>query len=365
MAGAMLESGQERRGGFFRQVPIGTELGQARFRVLNVSPFCLYLLFAKFFQWHAVSNVLAVGALGYIAYAVCWVFIVHFDVMHVTVRRTLATMLDQLLPALGLYLAGFLAGWVAWVPALGAVGNGLRFGTRYSKLSAIVCAPAMAMAFFFSADWSSIPAVSTGIVLANVLVPLYMVMLVQRIEQDKRSFELRAAHFEAETKRDALTGLFNRAGFAKLFAEMTRQGDAKPENVALLLLDLDGFKAVNDAFGHAGGDAILVSTAAVLLKSVRPSDGVARLGGDEFGILLRHVSDPHTAEVLALRILDAIKELRTERDDLRLGASIGICMLPHVDLPTYDDVIKTADRLMYLAKAAGKNQFRTHAVTSA
>ena len=151
---------------------IGTEFGQAKFRVINVTPFCLYLVLAWYFKWQVVPASVAIGAVGYIAYAVIWVAVVRFSIINVTLRRTLAAILDQALPALGMYLAGFLAGLVAWVPALGSIGSGLRFGTRYTWLSSAVGGPLMGAAFYFSSDWHSIPGVATGIVLFNVLVPL-------------------------------------------------------------------------------------------------------------------------------------------------------------------------------------------------
>jgi two-component system sensor histidine kinase RpfC len=164
---------------------IGTEMGQAKFRVVNVTPFCLYLILAWHFHWHRIPWSVAIGAAGYIAYAVLWVFVVRFSLLGVVPRRTLAAMLDQALPALGMYLAGFVAGLVAWVPTLGAIGSGLRFGTRYAWVSAAVGGPLMSAAFYFSPDWHAVASVATGIVLVNVLLPLYVVVLVQRLEQEK------------------------------------------------------------------------------------------------------------------------------------------------------------------------------------
>ena len=340
---------------------IGTELGQARFRVLNVTPFCLYLILAAHFEWQAVPASVVIGAAGYIAYALIWIAVVRFSLLNANVRRTLATVLDQALPALGMYLAGFLAGLVAWVPALGSIGNGLRFGTRYTWLSSVVGGSLLSIAFYFSTDWRSIPGVATGIVLINVLVPLYVVVLVKRLEQDKQEFEQRAAHFEEATKHDHLTGLLNRAGFADVFDDLFRSLKSRidgKEVSAVLLLDLDGFKAINDGCGHAAGDETLQKVAVALTGCVRASDRVARLGGDEFGVLLRHVSQPQDVDLVAEKILAAIAEVSAPRSDLRLGASIGICVLPHPDLQTYDEILKAADRLMYEAKASGKKQFR-------
>ncbi|RQO35830.1 hypothetical protein DBR37_05560 [Herminiimonas sp. KBW02] len=340
---------------------IGTELGQARFRVLNVTPFCLYLILAWYFRWQTVPLSVVLGAVGYIAYAMIWVAVVRYSVFSTNVRRTLATILDQALPALGMYLAGFLAGLVAWVPALGAIGNGLRFGTRYTWLSSVLGGTLMSVAFYFSPEWRSIPGVATGIILINVLVPLYVVVLVKRLEQDKQAFEQRAAHFEEATKHDHLTGLLNRAGFADVFDDLFRPPKARIESKevsAVLLLDLDGFKAINDGCGHAAGDATLQKVAFALTGCVRASDRVARLGGDEFGILLRHVSHPQDVELVAEKILAAIVAVSAPRSDLSLGASIGICVLPHPDLQTYEEIMQAADRLMYEAKAGGKKQFR-------
>ncbi|HEX2604683.1 MAG TPA: GGDEF domain-containing protein [Oxalicibacterium sp.] len=333
---------------------IGTESGQATFRVFNVTPFCLYLVLAWYFGWHRVPVSVVVGALGYIGYAVVWVFVVRRAMFDAPTRRTIATILDQALPALGMYLAGFLAGLVAWVPTLGAIGNGLRFGTRYAWLSAAVGGPLMSAAFYFSDEWHSIPGVAAGIVLVNVLLPLYVVVLVQKLEQEKQAFELRAAHFEEATKRDELTGLLNRAGFADVYEDLRSVG-TQQEMCAVLLLDLDGFKGINDACGHDEGDRILKAVAAALMTCVRSSDQVARLGGDEFAILLRHINDEKNAESIAAKMLAAMPQ--PVHRNLHLGASIGICVQRAGILP-YEDVLKSADRLMYEAKAAGKNQYR-------
>ncbi len=341
------------------KIEADSEFAQAKLRVFNVTPFCLYLILAWHFHWQAVPVKVVIGALGYIAYAFLWVLVVRFSIIKTTPRRTLAAILDQALPALGMYLAGFLAGLVAWVPTLGSIGSGLRFGTRYTWLSSIVGGPLMAAAFYFSDDWSTIPAVAGGIVLVNVLVPLYVVALVKKLEHAKLAFELRAAHFEEATKHDYLTGLLNRAGFADQLEELFKPGVGAGEVNAVLLLDLDGFKAINDACGHAAGDTILKEVAQSLTHCVRISDKVARLGGDEFGILLRHIISEKSAEAVVAKMLRVISDIALPNKHLQLGASVGICVLPHADLRTCEDVLTSADSLMYEAKAAGKNQFRT------
>jgi diguanylate cyclase (GGDEF)-like protein len=341
-----------------RKSPIASELSQARLRVMNVTPFCSYLILAWYFDWHALSSSVDLGAAGYITYAVLWLFLVRSSILNTELRRKLAAILDQVLPALGLYLAGFLAGLVAWVPTLGAIGSGVRFGTFYARLSAAVGGLAISSAaFFFSSDWRSIPEVAAGIVLVNVLLPLYVVALVKRLEEEKHAFERLAEHLEVANKHDPLTGVLNRSGFDDVLHELSA-GDETSEKTAVLILDLDGFKAINDARGHSAGDNVLKAVAAVLTGCVRQSDKVARLGGDEFGIVLRHVVNEDNAERRAEEILSAIARVGSSHDDLRLGASIGICMLPNPELRTNEEIIEAADRLMYKAKTAGKNQFR-------
>ena len=341
-----------------RPVADPSELAQAKFRIVNVGSFCSYLILAWYFHWKDVPSAVALGAGGYIAYALIWLAVVRFSLIATTRRRTIATILDQALPALGMYLAGFLAALVAWVPALGSVGNGLRFGSRYALLSSAVGGPLMALAFFFSPEWRTIPAAAVGIVLCNVALPLYIVFLVKRLEIDKRTFEVRAAHFEAATKQDALTGLLNRTGFAGVMDELLSAHLIRNEKSAVLLLDLDGFKTINDSCGHAAGDEVLKAVGAALTGCLRVSDNVARLGGDEFGVSLRHLADHHSAEVVAADMLKALARVITPLPDFRLGASIGICVLPHPALRTRDKILDAADRLMYEAKAGGKNQFR-------
>lgn len=345
-----------------QQSGIGSESGQATFRVVNVTPFCLYMVLAWHFGWHRVPFSVVIGALGYIAYAVSWVFVVRFAVFDTATRRTIATICDQALPALGMYLAGFLAGPVAWVPTLGAIGNGLRFGTRYAWISAAVGGPLMAAAFYFSSDWHSIPGVAAGIVLVNVLLPLYVVVLVRKLEAEKQGFALRAAQFEQASKHDELTALLNRAGFVDVCEQANSAGASHAEMCAVLLLDLDGFKGINDACGHDEGDRILKAVATTLKTCVRSSDKVARLGGDEFAILLRHINTERNAESVATKILAAMP--KPLREDLPLSASIGICVL-HAASLEYEEVLKRADRLMYEAKAAGKNGYRLHRLAMA
>ncbi len=152
--------------------------------------------------------------------------------------------------------------------------------------------------------------------------------------------------------RDSLTGLFNRLVFHTELTEAIARRRAD-EIVAVLFLDLDDFKIINDTLGHPTGDAILVEMANRLRTTVAEGDIVARLGGNEFAVLHRSAADEAEVRALALRLYDRITEpYTTDRDPVKANASIGISLGPR-DGEDADALIKTADIALHAAKAAG------------
>jgi diguanylate cyclase (GGDEF)-like protein/PAS domain S-box-containing protein len=158
---------------------------------------------------------------------------------------------------------------------------------------------------------------------------------------------------------DALTGLLNRSEFEVRLVSLLHVAQVDGTQNAMLCIDLDQFKLVNDTCGHAAGDQMLVQVAKLLLAVVRASDTVARLGGDEFGILLAHCPQAQ-AHALAQKICDTLETFRFTYMDqrFRVGASIG---LVPVDLrwACASAIMNAADESCYAAKAAGRN--RVHA----
>ena len=164
------------------------------------------------------------------------------------------------------------------------------------------------------------------------------------------------AHDDHERSRhDPMTGLLSRNSFDEHLTRAIAAVDRREEQSALLSIDLDGFKAINDTYGHAVGDDVIRVVGERLRSSIRLTDAGVRRGGDEFGILLRDMPDRATAERLALRIHARLCE-PIELDDrtVEVGASIGMYVLGSMEkLPTTGRMHDLTDRLMYTAKQNG------------
>ncbi|MGE7413438.1 putative bifunctional diguanylate cyclase/phosphodiesterase [Methylobacterium tarhaniae] len=150
---------------------------------------------------------------------------------------------------------------------------------------------------------------------------------------------------------DALTGLMNRAGFAQAAeARILRPGPAP----CLMLLDLDGFKSVNDVYGHSTGDRVLAEVAQRLRRTLPPEALAARFGGDEFAVLYDPSAEWPPAD-LAAALIGVVVERFESFDAGRLGVSIGLC---HAHGPSLTQMLSCADEALYAAKAAGRDRFR-------
>ncbi|WP_296223780.1 sensor domain-containing diguanylate cyclase [Ralstonia sp. UBA689] len=171
-------------------------------------------------------------------------------------------------------------------------------------------------------------------------------------ERKKQELRLRAL-----TTTDHLTGLLNRAGFEERMSAAIEQAQTGDTVGALLLLDLDGFKTVNDTYGHAVGDALLRAFAQRLARTVRPYDGVARFGGDEFAVVLERLSHADDAKTVAATILNACnRPFRLGEATIQIGTSIGIAGFDARTL-AQSVVFEAADEALYEAKSRGKGLF--------
>jgi diguanylate cyclase (GGDEF)-like protein/PAS domain S-box-containing protein len=172
------------------------------------------------------------------------------------------------------------------------------------------------------------------------------------------------ARIEFMAHHDALTGLPNRIRLRERFAQALAQTRVDKSRVALLFLDLDRFKTINDSLGHPAGDDLLRALGERLARCVRPEDTVCRQGGDEFLILLGGIAERREVEEVAARVLEGAAEpFAWEGRSLPTSCSIGIAMYPD-DGADFDTLLKRADIAMYQSKASGRNGFHFYRAES-
>lgn len=176
--------------------------------------------------------------------------------------------------------------------------------------------------------------------------------IVRDLSENKALME----RLEHQSLHDPLTGLANRSLLGNRLNHALKNTQRTPEPVAVLMLDLDEFKDINDIHGHHTGDALLVEVATRMAACIRPGDTAARLGGDEFALVLPE-ADQHVAVQVAQRLLEAVSTpVVVDSAHLRLGASIGIAISPP-DLEDGDHLLRDADQAMYAAKRRGRGRF--------
>jgi len=157
---------------------------------------------------------------------------------------------------------------------------------------------------------------------------------------------------------DALTNLPNRQQLSLRIAQAIAECSRRESPFAVLFIDLDGFKSINDSLGHSVGDDLLKACAERLRQDVPPTAMVARLGGDEFVIVVEHVAEPSSAEALANGVLRRLsEEIDVNGLPLRVSASVGVAFYPR-DGSNAGELLHSADAAMYVAKQSGRNTFR-------
>ena len=251
------------------------------------------------------------------------------------------------------------AGWDVLLPylTLPAIGwAALRFGVRGAALAGLVTTNATNMAAVLElgpfagpgGGWdATLLQVSLAVTLGTGLVVAALASDLTERQDVERLLGHQAAH-------DHLTGLPNRVQLHEHLRAVLRRA-APDRSVAVLFLDLDRFKVVNDSLGHGWGDALLVETAVRLQTAARPSDLVVRLGGDEFVVVCADLPDTAEARTVARRMLAAVCEPVThDGRTLTVSTSIGIATVTGHGMQP-EDVLRDADTAMYRAKRAGRN----------
>ena len=193
-----------------------------------------------------------------------------------------------------------------------------------------------------------------ALISSSAFILIFLYGTLRRLNREQRAAQARIAH---QATHDSLTDLFNRPAVMENISARLRDAEAEAAlgGFALLLLDLDGFKAVNDSLGHDAGDTLLKEVARRARLELRDSDYIARLGGDEFLIVIPQVSDQETAARVAQKLIGAIAEHYVLGEDrARVTASVGISLFPR-DARDRETLMKCADLALYQAKHIGRN----------
>lgn len=182
-------------------------------------------------------------------------------------------------------------------------------------------------------------------------------VLAQRVAERTEELEQANRLLSERALRDPLTGLANRRALQQHLEQALARTQRRDERLAVMLIDLDGFKPINDQHGHGCGDKVLIEVAQRLKQCLRTTDIPARLGGDEFVVICENVQSAEAAGQLAERLLQALDSpIQVESGAVRVGASIGIALSRGRDDAT--TLTRRADAAMYQAKAAGRNCVR-------
>ncbi|GIJ50908.1 hypothetical protein Val02_77940 [Virgisporangium aliadipatigenens] len=244
-------------------------------------------------------------------------------------------------------------------PPVGSIEAELTSGA-WALLPYVPVAMAFLTAVYLHATHGILDTVQLWILLSTAVLVLFRQFLNVRTNvgllHDLTVQRARLAH---QAQHDVLTGLANRARFTALAAQALHRAE-RTTGVAVVLIDLDGFKGVNDTLGHAAGDELLKATAERLLRGVREGDTVARLGGDEFVLLLPEVLDRDEALTVARRVLSELSAplmLAGAVLPIRGSAGVAVRLLPGGQL---DQLLREADIALYQAKGEGRNTVRCY-----
>ncbi len=253
----------------------------------------------------------------------------------------------------------------------------LRGSNRDGHWSTPLQMPVIVPAAWYQTVGFKTAVILLGLILVALLIQARTLYLRQRqrelqalvnertAELEKRSKELRDSQQRLEriAYNDALTGLPNRRLFENELEHSVALAERDGPAFTLLLVDLDGFKKINDTLGHDAGDALLVEVSVRLKHAVRESDRVARLGGDEFALILAQTSEQAAVEQVCNRILASLAEPVVFKDCImRVTGSIGSAQCPHQG-STMDELYKAADTALYDAKRSGRNMWSWYGYT--
>jgi diguanylate cyclase (GGDEF)-like protein len=193
-----------------------------------------------------------------------------------------------------------------------------------------------------------------------MMLNLQSIKQAVELQKTTESLESRTRELEEETRHDGLTGLYNRSYLDQTIQEEFRCAQQRGWPLAIIFVDLDHFKKINDTYGHPAGDLVLKSTAKLLQTSVRDTDFVGRYGGEEFVVILPGTSR-EGARIVCERLITAFRTTKHKldrRNEVIVTVSAGLAVQDEgVDFEKATDFIRAADHALYIAKEQGRNRW--------
>lgn len=306
---------------------------------------------------------------GFVIFAVVhWLHVKHFPGYN-PIRRTITLFVDHG-ATLGLMMAtGEMAIFFLFVNLFITLGTGFRYGVTWMGASVLISSLGI-LALPMGEYWKLHPIFIASLLILNLIIPAYVSMLIKTLEASRKQLAEYAETMETMALKDSLTGLPNRYALHDDLAKSCAIAHRHKFSIAVFYFDLDGFKKVNDTYGHAAGDQLLKETAIRVKQALRTEDTLMRLGGDEFVAIL-HMNDAQHcnnltpnkaneyAETLGNRILESIISIKEiNGNPITISASLGGVIVDGDTSISFnpEQLVQSADENMYVAKNSGKNR---------
>lgn len=236
------------------------------------------------------------------------------------------------------------------------VGHGLRYGKQAIVIASGLAVVGFGIAIMLTPYWQENMLVASGLIIGLVILPMYLFALIQKLHELNIQLQTELSRTYHAATHDQLTGISNRQFFRTRLDELIDESTKNGSSLAVMFIDLDEFKAINDELGHSAGDEVLQIVAERLRQNCREQDVISRFGGDEFSLIITD-TNADAIDGTAKRILRSIREPIAINNQLyQLGGSIGISVFPY-NGQTPDELTHNADVAMYHAKRNGKNAY--------
>lgn len=329
------------------------ERSQARVRLTMVSLVLSLLLIVPVMDdklAHAAYLHVTEITAGYLIFSLIWLALVVRARRGKSVRRGFMLVSDLTAVSVAMHTAGTMGTFLYPIYLWIICGHGIRYGIRYLITAVIAGTGAFALVLVTTGYWQSRLLDGSGLLLGLIVVPLYLLALLRQLYKANERLTRELEHSVHTATHDALTGLANRSCFFQQLETDIARASRQGRDFAVLFIDLDGFKRINDTFGHRAGDRVLDQIGQRLRVFCRKSDLAARMGGDEFALILGDVSNDASANEAAQRIADLLNApVTVDSTTFQLSASIGVSFYPtHGTEP--DELVHHADLAMYEIK---------------